>query len=49
MKWSTTNIFIILLFLCMVDYKNHKFIYTLTYTYNEVMQLLELASVVECE
>ena len=36
-------------FLCKVDYKSGKFIYALIYTYNEVMQLFELASIVECE
>jgi hypothetical protein len=35
--------------LCKVDYKSDKFIHAPTYTYNEVMRLLELASVVECE
>ena len=32
-----------------MDYKSDKFIHTPMFTYNEVMQLLELASVVECE
>jgi hypothetical protein len=45
----TTNIFITCVgFMCKVDYVNDTFIYTPTYTYNEVMRLLELASVVEC-
>lgn len=30
-----------------MDYENDKFIHALIYTYNEVMRLLELASVVE--
>lgn len=37
----------IILLLCKVDYNNKKFIHAPTYTYNEVMHLLELAGVVE--
>ena len=36
-------------FLCKVDYSNNKFIHTPTYSYNEVMGLIELASVIECD
>ena len=35
-------------FLCKVDYGSDKFIHDPMYSYNEVIQLLELASVVEC-
>ena len=35
--------------LCNVDYDNEKFIHTPTFTYKEVMQLLDLADVVKCE
>ena len=34
-------------FLYKVDYKSVKFIHVLMYTYNKVMQLLELLGVVE--
>jgi hypothetical protein len=36
-------------FLCKVDYDSDEFIHVPTYTYNKVVQLLELVSVVECE
>jgi hypothetical protein len=36
-------------FLCKVDYKSDKYIDAPTCTYNEVMQLFELAGIVECE
>jgi hypothetical protein len=36
-------------FLCKVDYESDKFIHAPTYTYNEVMRLLELVGIVECE
>ena len=36
-------------FLCKVDDGSDKFIHVPTYSYNEVMRLLELAGVVECE
>ena len=36
-------------FLCKVDYDSDKFIHAPTYSYNKVIQLLELARVVECE
>ena len=36
-------------FLCKVDYDSDKFMYGPTYSYNEVMWLLELAGVVKCE
>ena len=36
-------------FLCKVDYDNGKFTHALTFTYNEVMRLRELASSVEHE
>ena len=32
--------------LCKVDYNNNKFIHSLTYSYNEVMQLFELVGVI---
>jgi hypothetical protein len=35
-------------FLCKVDYNSDKFIHAPTYSYNEVMQLLELVGVIEC-
>ena len=35
--------------LCKVDYESDKFIHAPTYTYNEVMRLLEFVGVVECE
>ena len=35
--------------LCKVDYISDKFIHAPTYSYNDVMQLLELAGFVECE
>ena len=36
-------------FLCKVDYESDKFIHAPTYTYNEVMRLLEFVGIVECE
>ena len=36
-------------FLCNMDYNNDKFICAPTYSSNEVMWLLELVGVVECE
>ena len=36
-------------FLCKVDYNSDKFIHAPTYSYNEVMRLLELAGMVDCE
>ena len=36
-------------FLYKVDYESDKFIHAPTYTYNEVMRLLELVGIVECE
>ena len=35
--------------LCKVDHGSDKFIHAPTYSYNKVMQLLELVGVVECE
>jgi hypothetical protein len=36
-------------FLCKVDYERDKFIHAPTYTYNEVIRLLELVGIVESE
>jgi hypothetical protein len=36
-------------FLYKVEYENVKFIYAPTYSYNEVMQILKLAGIVESE
>ena len=36
-------------FFSKVEYESDKFIHAPTYTYNEVMRLLELVGVVECE
>lgn len=36
-------------FMGKVDYESDKFIHAPTYTYNEVMRLLDLASFVECK
>ena len=43
------HLYSVLRFLCKVDYDNDKFIHAPRFAYNEVMQLLELAGVVECE
>ena len=43
------HLYYVLRFLCKVDYNSDKFIHTPTYSYNEVMRLLELASMVDCE
>jgi hypothetical protein len=49
-KWKYCKyLYYVFRFLCKVDYESVKFIHTPTYTYNEVMRLLELAGVVECE
>ena len=49
-KWVyCKHLYYVFRFLCKVDYESDKFIYAPTYTYNEVMRLLELAGVVECE
>ena len=36
-------------FLCKGDYESDNFIHAPMYIYNEVMRLLELAGIVECE
>ena len=43
------HLYYVFRFLCKVDYESDKFIHAPRYTYNVVMRLLELASVVECE
>ena len=43
------HFYYVLRFLCEVDYESEKFIQAPTYTYNEVMHLLEFVGVVECE
>ena len=43
------HLYYVFRFLYKVDYESDKFIYAPTYTYNEVMQLLELISIIECE
>ena len=43
------HLYYVFRFLCKVNYESDKFIHASTYTYNEVMHLLELAGVVECE
>ena len=49
-KWMyNKHLYYVFKFLFKVDYDNDKFIHAPTYTYNKVMQLLELANVVECE
>ena len=49
-KWMhNKHLYHVFKFLCKVDYHNDKFIHAPTYTYNKVMQLLELVNVVECE
>ena len=49
-KWMyCKHLYYVFRFLCKVDYESDKFIHAPTYTYNEVMCLLELAGVVECE
>ena len=49
-KWVyCKHLYSVLRFLCKVDYDNDKFIHAPRFAYNEVMQLLELAGVVECE
>ena len=35
--------------MCKVDNNNDKFIHAPMYTFNEIMQLLELPNVVKCE
>jgi hypothetical protein len=47
-KWLYyKHLYCVLGFPCKVDFQNDKFVYTSKYTYNKVMQLLELAGVVE--
>ena len=49
-KWVyCKHLYYVFRFLCKVDYESDKFIYAPTYTYNEVMCLLELAGIAECE
>jgi hypothetical protein len=49
-KWVyCKHLYYVFRFLCKVDYESDKFIHAPTYTYNEVMRLLELAGIVECE
>jgi hypothetical protein len=49
-KWVyCKHLYYVFRFLCKVDYDSDKFIHAPTYSYNEVMRLLELAGVVECE
>ena len=49
-KWVyCKHLYYVFRFLCKVDYGSDKFIHAPTYSYNEVMRLLELAGVVECE
>ena len=43
------HLYYVFRFLCKVDYESDKFIHAPTYTYNEVITVLELACVVECE
>jgi hypothetical protein len=43
------HLYYVFRFLSKVDSESDKFIHAPTYTYNEVMRLLELAGVVECE
>jgi hypothetical protein len=43
------HLYYVFRFLCKVHYESNKFIHASTYTYNEVMRLLELVGVVECE
>jgi hypothetical protein len=49
-KWMyCKHFYYVFRFLCKVDSDSDKFIHAPTYTYNEVMRLLELAGIVECE
>ena len=49
-KWVyCKHLYYVFRFLCKVDYGNDKFIHAPTYSYNEVMRLLELVGVVEFE
>ena len=49
-KWVyRKHLYHVFRFLCRVHYESDKFNHAPTYTYNEVMRLLELASIVECE
>ena len=49
-KWVyCKHLYYVFRFLCKVDYESDKFIHAPTYTYNEVMRLLELAGIIECE
>ena len=49
-KWVyCKHLYYVFRFLCKVDYESDKFIHAPTYTYNEVMRLLELVGVVKCE
>lgn len=41
------HLYYVFRFPCKVDFENDKFVYASKYTYNEVMQLLKLAGVVE--
>ena len=43
------HLYYVFRFLCKVDYGNDKFIHAPTYSYNEVMRLLELVGVVAFE
>ena len=49
-KWVyCKHVYYVFRILCKVDYNSDKFIHASTYSYNEVMRLLELAGVVACE
>jgi hypothetical protein len=49
-KWVyCKHLYYVFRFLCKVDYDSDKFIHASTYSYNEVIRLLELAGVVGCE
>ena len=49
-KWVyCKHLYYVFRILCKMDYDSEKFIHPPMYPYNEVMRLLELAGVVECE
>ena len=49
-KWVyCKHLYYVFRFLCKVDYESDKFIHAPTYMQNEVMHLLELIGLLECE
>ena len=43
------HLYYVFRFLCKVEYNNDKFVHAPTYVYREVVRVLELVGVVECE